>query len=69
MLLLGKDLILATNSLTVTHVKDKYFYILIVEGKMEQQGWKQLNMIPWVGNILDLPQGWILQVENEEFGH
>jgi hypothetical protein len=35
---LGKDLILPTKSLTVTHVKDKYFYILIIEGKMEQQG-------------------------------
>ena len=32
------DLIFQTNSLTVTHVKDKYFYILIVGEQMEQPG-------------------------------
>ena len=36
---------------------------------MEEPGWNQLNMIPWVGNKLELPQGWMLQVENQEFGY
>jgi len=67
--LLGKDFICPTNSLIVTHVKDKSFYILIVGGQIEQPSWKQLTMTPWVGNRLELPQGWILQVENEEFDH
>ena len=53
----------------MTHVKDKSFYILIVGGQMEQPSWKQLTMTPWVGNRLELSQGWILQVENEEFDH
>ena len=49
--------------------KREIFLILIAEEQMEQQGWNQLTMTPWVGNRLELPEGWILQVENEEFGH
>jgi len=36
---------------------------------MEQLGWNQLTMIPWVGNMLEIPLGWLLQVENQWFGH
>jgi len=43
---LDKDLIFPTNSLIVTHVNDKYFYILIVERQMEQPGLKQLTITP-----------------------
>ena len=49
--------------------KKQIFFIFIAERQMEQPGWNQLTMTPWEGNRLELPQGWILQVENQEFGH
>ena len=47
--------------------KKQIFCIFIAKRQMEQPGWNQLSMTPWVGNMLELPQGWMLQVENHEF--
>ena len=51
------------------HLYETKYIIIIAGGQMEHPCWNQLTMTPWVGNMFELPQGWILQVENKEFGH
>ena len=65
----GKIFDLANQLFDYDTCKKQIFFIFIAERQMDQLGWNQLTMTPWVGNMFELSHRWILQVENEEFGH
>ena len=66
---LGKRSDLTQLTIWLWHLYETKYFIIIVEGQMEQWCWNQVTVTPWVGNMLEPPQGWLLQVENQEFGH